>query len=53
MLGLVPMLIAILDRATDVLPRCLAIFESYLLLDAQAVLTVRTGSHRFMHRLLT
>ncbi|GJN91530.1 hypothetical protein Rhopal_004553-T1 [Rhodotorula paludigena] len=40
MLSLVPTLIAILDRATDVLPRCLAIFESYLLLDAQAVLTI-------------
>ncbi|GAA5932542.1 hypothetical protein JCM3775_005950 [Rhodotorula graminis] len=38
MLRLVPALVALLASGTDALPRCLAIFESYLLLDAPKVL---------------
>ncbi|GAA5889895.1 hypothetical protein JCM5296_003642 [Sporobolomyces johnsonii] len=40
MLGLLPLLISLLSYGTDVLPRCLAIFESYLLLDATGVISV-------------
>lgn len=40
MLGLLPMLVALIASATDVLPRCLSILESYLLLDAVSVLHV-------------
>lgn len=42
MLQLVPALVSLLANGTDALPRCLAIFESYLLLDAPRVLEVRT-----------
>ncbi|BGP12651.1 hypothetical protein JCM10213v2_000568 [Rhodosporidiobolus nylandii] len=37
MLSLLPLLISLITEGTDVLPRCLAIFESYLLLDGPAV----------------
>ncbi|POY71320.1 hypothetical protein BMF94_5632 [Rhodotorula taiwanensis] len=37
MLGLLPLLISLLATGTDILPRCLAIFESYLLLNAPVV----------------
>ncbi|CEQ38881.1 SPOSA6832_00361, partial [Sporobolomyces salmonicolor] len=40
MRGLLPLLISLLSYGTDVLPRCLAIFESYLLLDAAGVISV-------------
>jgi hypothetical protein len=40
MMGLLPVLVQHLAAGTDVLPRCLRILESYLLLNAQAVLDV-------------
>ncbi|TNY19776.1 armadillo-type protein [Rhodotorula diobovata] len=40
MLQLVPALVSLLANGTDALPRCLAIFESYLLLDAPRVLEI-------------
>ncbi|GAA6004411.1 hypothetical protein JCM10207_000715 [Rhodosporidiobolus poonsookiae] len=40
MLGLLPLLVSLLASGTDVLPRCLAIFESYLLLDGPGVMQV-------------
>lgn len=40
MAGLLPLLVALLSAGTDVLPRCLKILESYLLLDAAQVLAV-------------
>jgi hypothetical protein len=41
MLGLLPVLVTILGTGMDILPRCLLILESYLLLDAATVLSVR------------
>lgn len=41
MLSLLPLLVSLLANGTDILPRCLAIFESYLLLDSPAVVSVR------------
>jgi hypothetical protein len=38
MFRLLPMLIGLLDQGTDVLPKCLSIYESYLLLDPNKVL---------------
>lgn len=43
MLRLVPALVALVASGTDALPRCLSIFESYLLLDAPRVLEVRSS----------
>ncbi|KAM0793458.1 hypothetical protein ACM66B_000901 [Microbotryomycetes sp. NB124-2] len=40
MVALLPSLVALIAAATDVLPRCLCILESYLLLDASSVLQV-------------
>ncbi|KAJ8297055.1 Importin-11 [Rhodotorula toruloides] len=40
MLGLLPILVALLGTGMDILPRCLLILESYLLLDATAVLSL-------------
>ncbi|KAK4055221.1 hypothetical protein OIV83_000501 [Microbotryomycetes sp. JL201] len=40
MVALLPTLASLIAAATDVLPRCLCIFESYLLLDAAVVLHV-------------
>ncbi|GAA5857039.1 hypothetical protein JCM8547_007927 [Rhodosporidiobolus lusitaniae] len=40
MLSLLPLLISLLASGTDVLPRCLAILESYLLLDGPGVVSV-------------
>jgi hypothetical protein len=41
MLSLLPLLVSLLANGTDILPRCLAIFESYLLLDSPSVVSVR------------
>ncbi|GAA5896429.1 karyopherin KAP120 [Sporobolomyces salmoneus] len=38
MLSLLPSLVNLLGQGTDVLPKCLSIFESYLLLDASKVM---------------
>ncbi|GAA5831223.1 hypothetical protein JCM3766R1_002972 [Sporobolomyces carnicolor] len=38
LLALLPSLVALLEQGTDILPKCLAIFESYLLLDAPRVM---------------
>lgn len=43
MLALLPLLITLLSHGTDILPRCLSIFESYLLLDSPAVVSVSTA----------
>ncbi|BGP21505.1 hypothetical protein JCM10295v2_000380 [Rhodotorula toruloides] len=40
MLGLLPILVTLLGTGMDILPRCLLILESYLLLDAAAVLSL-------------
>lgn len=40
LLALLPSLVALLEQGTDILPKCLAIFESYLLLDAPRVMEV-------------
>ncbi|GAA5826975.1 hypothetical protein JCM11251_002187 [Rhodosporidiobolus azoricus] len=40
MLNLLPLLISLIAAGTDVLPRCLAILESYLLLDGPGVVTL-------------
>lgn len=45
MLAILPLLISLLAHGTDILPRCLAIFESYLLLDTPSVVSV---GHRVM-----
>ncbi|GAA5866359.1 hypothetical protein JCM3774_006631 [Rhodotorula dairenensis] len=39
MLALLPLLITLLAHGTDILPRCLSIFESYLLLDSPSVVS--------------
>ncbi|TKA55315.1 hypothetical protein B0A53_02239 [Rhodotorula sp. CCFEE 5036] len=39
MLSLLPLLVSLLANGTDILPRCLAIFESYLLLDSPSVVS--------------
>ncbi|BGP52842.1 hypothetical protein JCM8202v2_000399 [Rhodotorula sphaerocarpa] len=39
MLAILPLLISLLAHGTDILPRCLAIFESYLLLDTPSVVS--------------
>ncbi|GAA5991993.1 hypothetical protein JCM10908_000686 [Rhodotorula pacifica] len=39
MLSLLPLLVTLLAHGTDILPRCLAIFESYLLLDSTTVVS--------------
>lgn len=41
MLELLPVLIGLIGDATDLLPKLLSIFESYLLLDSRRVLEVR------------
>ncbi|GAA5891120.1 hypothetical protein JCM6882_006430 [Rhodosporidiobolus microsporus] len=40
MLGLLPLLVSLIAAGTDVLPRCLAILESYLLLDGAGVVSL-------------
>ncbi|GAA6025975.1 hypothetical protein JCM11491_006406 [Sporobolomyces phaffii] len=45
MLGLLPALVGLIAQGTDVLPRCLSIFESYLLLDSQTVIEACSGSY--------
>jgi hypothetical protein len=44
MLDLIPLLMTLLAAGTDVLPVCLRILDSYLLLDPARVLQVRPTS---------
>ncbi|GAA5972295.1 hypothetical protein JCM11641_002396 [Rhodosporidiobolus odoratus] len=53
MLSLLPLLITLLANGTDVLPRCLAILESYLLLDGPRIVSAcATNLFAAVHDLL-
>ena len=50
LLALLPSLVALLEQGTDILPKCLAIFESYLLLDAPRVMEVSLPVPRIVRK---
>ncbi|PRQ76874.1 Armadillo-type fold [Rhodotorula toruloides] len=53
MLSLLPILVTLLGTGMDILPRCLLVLESYLLLDATAVLSLcANGVFTAVHDLL-